>query len=47
MAKPLAAIDERLAQARRGEFASNAEVEALWKRRDGCSPAIRGERKAI
>jgi hypothetical protein len=31
----IAAIDESLAQARRGEFASNAEIEALWKRRDG------------
>ena len=27
-----AAIDEGLAQARRGEFASDAEVAALWKR---------------
>jgi predicted transcriptional regulator len=27
-----AAIREGLQQARRGEFASNAEVEALWKR---------------
>jgi membrane-bound lytic murein transglycosylase B len=31
----VAAIDESLAQARRGEFASDAEIEALWKRRDG------------
>jgi predicted transcriptional regulator len=31
----LAAIDEGLAQAKRGEFASDAEIEALWKRRDG------------
>ena len=31
----LAAIDEGLAQARRGEFASEAEIEALWKRHDG------------
>ncbi len=31
----LAAIDESLAQARRGEFASDAEIEALWKRHDG------------
>jgi predicted transcriptional regulator len=31
----IAAIDESLAQARRGEFASDAEIEALWKRRDG------------
>jgi predicted transcriptional regulator len=31
----IAAIDESLAQARRGEFASEAEIEALWKRRDG------------
>jgi hypothetical protein len=31
----IAAIDESLAQARRGEFASTAEIEALWKRRDG------------
>jgi predicted transcriptional regulator len=29
-----AAIREGLAQARRGEFASDAEVEALWKRFD-------------
>jgi hypothetical protein len=29
------AIDESLAQARRGEFASDAEIEALWKRSDG------------
>jgi len=28
----LAAIEEGLAQARRGEFASEAEIEALWKR---------------
>jgi predicted transcriptional regulator len=27
-----AAIDEGLAQARRGEFASDAEVAALWRR---------------
>ena len=31
----IAAIAEGLAQARRGEFASDAEIEALWKRRDG------------
>ena len=31
----IAAVDESLAQARRGEFASDAEIEALWKRRDG------------
>jgi len=31
----LAAIDEGLAQARRGEFASEDEIEALWKRHDG------------
>jgi hypothetical protein len=31
----IAAIDESLAQARRGEFASAAEIEALWKRSDG------------
>jgi hypothetical protein len=31
----ITAIDESLAQARRGEFASDAEIEALWKRRDG------------
>ena len=31
----IAAIDESLAQARRGEFASDAEIEALWKRNDG------------
>jgi hypothetical protein len=31
----IAAIDEGLAQARRGEFASDAEMEALWKRRGG------------
>jgi hypothetical protein len=31
----IAAIDEGLAQARRGEFASEAEIEALWKRNDG------------
>ena len=31
----IAAIDESLAQARRGEFASHAEIEALWKRHDG------------
>ena len=31
----IAAIDESLAQARRGEFASDAEIEALWKRSDG------------
>jgi hypothetical protein len=31
----IAAIDESLAQARRGEFASDAEMEALWKRRGG------------
>jgi hypothetical protein len=30
-----AAIDESLAQARHGEFASDAEFGALWKRRDG------------
>jgi hypothetical protein len=28
----IAAIEEGLAQARRGEFASDAEVAALWKR---------------
>ncbi len=27
-----AAIDEGLAQARRGEFASDAAIDALWKR---------------
>jgi predicted transcriptional regulator len=27
----IAAIDEGLAQARRGEFASEAEIDALWK----------------
>jgi predicted transcriptional regulator len=27
-----AAIEEGLAQARRGEFASDAEIAALWKR---------------
>jgi predicted transcriptional regulator len=27
-----AAIDEGLAQARRSEFASDAEIDALWKR---------------
>jgi predicted transcriptional regulator len=27
-----AAIDEGLAQARRGEFATDAEIGALWKR---------------
>jgi predicted transcriptional regulator len=27
-----AAIDEGLAQARRGEFASDAEIAALWRR---------------
>jgi predicted transcriptional regulator len=31
----IAAIDEGLAQAKRGEFASDAEIEALWRRRDG------------
>lgn len=31
----IAAVDESLAQARGGEFASDAEIEALWKRRDG------------
>ena len=31
----IAAIDEGLAQARRGEFASDFEIEALWKRSDG------------
>jgi hypothetical protein len=31
----IAAIDESLAQARRGEFALDAEIGALWKRRDG------------
>ncbi len=31
----IAAIDEGLAQAKRGEFASDAEIEALWKRSDG------------
>jgi hypothetical protein len=31
----IAAIDESLAQARRGEFTSDAEIEALWKRSDG------------
>jgi hypothetical protein len=31
----IAAIDESLAQARQGDFASDAEIEALWKRRDG------------
>lgn len=31
----IAAIDEGLAQAKRGEFASDAEIEALWKRNDG------------
>jgi predicted transcriptional regulator len=34
----IAAVDESLAQARRGEFASNAEIEALWKRRDDARP---------
>jgi predicted transcriptional regulator len=43
----ITAIDEGLAQARRGEFASDAEIEALWKRRDGSSSAIRGGRKAV
>jgi len=28
----LAAIEEGLAHARRGEFAPDAEIEALWKR---------------
>jgi predicted transcriptional regulator len=28
----ISAIEEGLAQARRGEFASDAEIEALWKR---------------
>jgi hypothetical protein len=28
----IAAIEEGLTQARRGEFASDAEIEALWKR---------------
>jgi hypothetical protein len=31
----IAAIDEGLAQARRGEFAWEAEIKALWKRNDG------------
>jgi hypothetical protein len=31
----IAAIEEGLAQARQGEFASDAEIEALWKRHDG------------
>jgi hypothetical protein len=31
----IAAIDESLAQARRAEFASDAEIEALWKGSDG------------
>ena len=31
----IAAIDESLAQARQGEFASDAEIGPLWKRRDG------------
>ncbi len=31
-AEELAAIDEALAQAQRGEFASDAEVEAAFKR---------------
>jgi hypothetical protein len=31
----IAAIQEGLAQARRGEFATDSEIEALWKRRDG------------
>jgi len=31
----IAAIDESLAQAKRGEFASDVEIEALWKRSDG------------
>ncbi|HEY6518755.1 MAG TPA: hypothetical protein VIZ19_05225 [Roseiarcus sp.] len=31
----LAAIDEGLAQAKRGAFASDAEIEALWKRSGG------------
>jgi hypothetical protein len=31
----IAAIDESLGQARRGEFASDAEIGALWKRHDG------------
>jgi len=31
----IAAIEESLAQTRWGEFASDAEIEALWKRRDG------------
>ena len=30
----LAAIDEGLTQARRGEFAPEAEIEALWRRHD-------------
>jgi predicted transcriptional regulator len=29
----VAAIEEGLSQARRGEFASEAEIEALWRRR--------------
>jgi predicted transcriptional regulator len=28
----IAALEEGLAQARRGEFASEAEIAALWKR---------------
>ena len=28
----IAAIDEGLAQARRGEFATDAEIAAIWKR---------------
>jgi len=28
----IAALEESLAQARRGEFASEAEIAALWKR---------------
>jgi len=28
----ITALEESLAQARRGEFASEAEIEALWKR---------------
>lgn len=41
----LAAIKQGLDQARRGEFAPDADIGALWKRHGLRSSAIRGVRK--
>jgi predicted transcriptional regulator len=40
----IAAIEEGLAQAGRGEFASDAEIEALWKQLGRSSREPHGER---